>query len=91
MNKIFNDTIANILIVGGSVSLALISFYESRRRRKIEKELEWQKAETEVYKEIYKEMNDLHTAVLKDLDKVMNEKDQTIKVLRQELRKNMES
>ena len=91
MNKIFNDTIANILLIGGSALLVATNIYESRKRSKVQKKLEWYKSEAEVYKEIYKEMNDLHMAVLKDLDKVMNEKDQTIKVLRQELRKNMES
>lgn len=87
MNKIFNDTIANILLIGGSALLVATNIYESRKRSKVQKKLEWYKSEAEVYKE----MNDLHMAVFKDLDKVMNEKDQTIKVLRQELRKNMES
>ena len=87
MNKIFNDTIANILIIGGSALLVATNIYESRKRSKIQKELEWYKSEAEVYKEF----NDLHMAMFKDLDRKMDEKDQTIKVLRQELRKNMES
>lgn len=83
MNKKISDTIANILIVGGSVSLALISFYESRRRRKIEKELEWQKAETDVFKDI----DEMQRCIIRDLDHKIVDKDQIIK----ELRKNMES
>ena len=90
MNKIFNDTIANILVIGGSALLIATNIYESRKRSKVQKELEWYKSEAEVCKEIYKEMNDLHMAIFKDFDRQMNEKDQTIKVLRQELRKNME-
>lgn len=83
MSKKISDTIANILIVGGSVSLALISFYESRRRRKIEKELEWQKAETDVFKDI----DEMQRCIIRDLDHKIVDKDQIIK----ELRKNIES
>lgn len=83
MNKKISDTVANILIVGGSVSLALISFYESRKRRKIEKELEWQKAETDVFKDI----DEMQRCIIRDLDHKIVDKDQIIK----ELRKNIES